>query len=468
MALLLACPTAGAADSTLPPTWQDRHDQLVHRLRHLAKMEGAFGPAYQPLYQAALPWYELWGGREQHAVDPDMVPPETYADELASALEQGRNFFAEHPGDLFPLVFRTTLPSGKAVDTNYWLTLPAGFPGDGRTFPLLVGLHGSGWLAHKISYKKLSNVQGPMFTVTPIDEGGPWQIDFLNAYLDRLESMLPIDQDRVYLEGHSLGAMATWEWALNNPERFAAISPRAGIGEPYRASRLKNVPAWVIHGELDDVVPRGFAEEMISALQDCGAAVRYSIIKGGPHNMPPDLDQEQVMAWYLRQTRSPLRTPPDPRDGLGLNAAGFSPWEIITVPETPSWKSEPIDFHGREVPRSAARPLFDKVHERGELVDAPLRGELDLATHLTTLWLAVPRTLHAGQPADPSIVTLPQSRFVRFYFRGTLKAGLDHVEAIRPEVEAAGNPMNGKVWITALTIWHNTPNSIAEYWIGTN
>jgi pimeloyl-ACP methyl ester carboxylesterase len=459
-ALALAC---RAADAPPVPGWQVQHDQLVQRLRALAEKEGAFGPAYQPLYHAALPWYELWGGREQHAVDPDMVAPEAYADALAGALEQGRNFFAEHPGDLFPLVFQKTMPDGKTYNANYWITLPAGFPAEGRTFPLAVGLHGSGWLGHKISYKKTGGARGPMFTVTPIDEGGPWKIEFLNAYLDELERMLPIDRDRVYLSGHSLGAMATWEWALDNPERFAAIAPMAGIGEPYRASRLKHVPVWAIHGENDHVVPRGFEEQMVTALQACGGSVRYSVIKGGGHNMPVDLDWGQIDAWYLRQTRSPLRAPSDPRDALALNDSGFSPWAVVTVPETPSWKSGPVDLTNQEGALAAALPLFDRVHARGEIVDSLLRAEADPATRLATLWLAVPKTLHNAQPPDPSIVVLPETRFVRFYLKGSIQQGLDHMEAIRPGMVAAGHHPTGKVWITPLSIWHDSPTSIAEY-----
>jgi predicted esterase len=468
LALSLSCSVVRAADAAPPASWQDQHDQLVRRLRNLTKMEGAFGPAYRPLYHAALPWYELWGGREQHSVDKDMVAPEAYADELAGALEQGRNFFAEHPSDLFPLVFKRTLPSGKEVNLNYWITLPAGFGEEGRTFPLQVGLHGSGWLAHKISYKQLTAPPGPMFSVTPIDEGGPWQIDVLNAYLDELEAMLPIDQDRIYLEGHSLGAMGAWDWALDNPDRFAAIAPMAGVGQPYRASRLKNVPAWVIDGDQDEVVPRGYAEQMVSAMLECGASVRYSVLKGGEHNMPPDLDRQQIVSWYLRQTRSPLRTPPDPRDELGLNASGFSKWEIITVPERQAWKSDPVEFPNRKEERAPELELFKKVHDRGEIVDSPIRGEMDLSTHLATLWLAVPKALHAGQPPDPSIVVLPQSRYVRFYFRGKIQQALDHVQEIRPEIEAAGNPLSGKVWITLLSGWRESPATIAEYWVETN
>ena len=85
-AAALACCLARAADTPVTPAWQGTHDQLVARLRSLAPKEGIFGPAYAPLYRAALPWYERWGGRNPNPVDDFMVSPEVYAGELASAL----------------------------------------------------------------------------------------------------------------------------------------------------------------------------------------------------------------------------------------------------------------------------------------------------------------------------------------------------------------------------------------------
>ena len=451
---------ATAADPS--PTWQERHDRLVLRLRNLSSRENAFGTAYRPLYHAALAWYELWGGRDQSPVDPDMVSPEAYAEDLALALEQGRNYFAEQPNALFPLAFQGTLAGGKHVGASYWLYLPAGFPEAGRTFPLVIDLHGSGWLGHKISFKPRPGPAGPTFGVTPINMAGPWQIDFLNAYLDELLAILPVDRDRVYVEGHSLGAMATWEWALDNPERFAAVSPRSGIGEPYRASRLKNVPSWAIHGENDGVIPYGLAEQMVSALQAQGAPVRFSLLKGGEHNMPPDLDQRQVLDWYLRQTRSHLPPPPDPRDGLGIGASGFSPWEIISVPAKAAWKSEPVSGPGEQGLRAAAKALFGKVHDRGEAADSPVVWEVEPKTRQTTLWLDVPKTLHATGPADPSAISMPPSRCVRFYGRGRLQGAFDHLEAIRADVAAKGHALRGDVWYTPLSMWHDTPEAVFE------
>jgi pimeloyl-ACP methyl ester carboxylesterase len=462
VASLLICCAARAADTGAPAAWHERHDQLVLRLRNLAPKENAFGRDYQPIYHAALPWYELWGGRDQNPVDPDMVSPEDYAEGLASALEAGRNYFAEKPNALFPLVFQKTLPDGREFRANYWLSLPAGFPTAGRVFPLIIDLHGSGWLGHKISLRPRSGPAGPTFGVTPIDMDGPWQIDFLNAYLDELLAILPIDGDRIYVQGHSLGAMATWEWALDSPERFAAISPRAGIGEPYRASRLKNVPAWAIHGEDDDVIPYGFEEQMVSALQSEGAAVRFSILKGGAHNMPADLDQRQVVDWYLKQSRSHLPAPHDPRDALGLGASGFSPWEIIPVPDTTAWRSQPINKLDHDSIRGAAKALFKKVHDRGETVDSQIAWEIDPGTQATTLWLRVPRTLHASGTADPTAVAIPGGPFVRFYGRGRLQGALDHLQAIKTDLASKGHAPEGSLWYTPLSIWHDTPNAIYE------
>jgi pimeloyl-ACP methyl ester carboxylesterase len=447
--------------------WHDQHDQLVARLRALADKEGAFGPAYRPLYHAALGWYEQWGGNPQHSVDDWMMPPEQYAAGLADALEHGRNYLAESPGSLLPLSFSKQLPDGKVVKANYWLTLPSGFPQEGRAFPLVVNLHGSGWLGHKISYvakPRKDTSMGRAFTVTPIDEGGPWKIDFLNAYLDELLKMLPIDQDHVYVEGHSLGAMATWEWALNNPERFAAISPHSGRGEPFRASRLKNVPSWVIHGANDDVVPVGFSDQMVTALQSCGASVRYSVLDGVAHNMPDDLDENQVVDWYLRQTRSHEPAPADPRDSLGLTSAGCSPWTIVSLPESHCWESEhPVVLSNRDASVAAVKALFGKAHALGQMVDSPIMEKLDQKTNVMTLLLATPRTLRTGAQPDASAIDRPAAQYVRFYYRGVTKEALAYLAKITPEVQSAGHHLSDEVWITPLTLWPETASYIAEY-----
>jgi hypothetical protein len=468
-AAVLSCfVVSGAAHAASAPGWQERHDSLVARLRALKGREGAFGPAYAPIYRAAIGWYESWGGRNSDPVDDNMVGPEQYASELADALEHGRNFIAENLGANFPLAFQKTLDGGRVVGCNYWLTLPRGFPERGRTYPLLVGLHGSGWLGHKISFVRGKGTGGEMFGVTPIDQAGPWQIDFLNAYLDELETILPVDKDRVYLEGHSLGAMATWEWALDNPERFAAISPRDGFGEPYRAIRLKNVPAWVIHGEKDDVIYSGAAEQMISALRAFGGVAKYSLLPGAPHNIPKNFDQSPVVAWYLQHTRSGEPPPKDPRDSLGLNEEGFSRTEIVGLPATTYWKSGVLNAPGgRRFSEPAEWTLFKKVEVHGLLVDGPTRHLYDHSNTKLTLLLEVPTALRNQAFSDPSAIHVSAHKVSRFYFQGTYRDGLGHAAAVSRELAAGGMTVSGRVWVTPLSLWQNSKRGIAEYWVET-
>ena len=230
-ASLLVCGLAQAADTGAPNVRWEKHVELVLRLRKADVEENAFGADYWPIYHAALPWYGLWVGSEHNPVDSDMVAPEDYAADLASALEAGRNYFAEKPGASFPLVFQKTLPDRRQFHANYLLSLPEGFPKAGHVFPLVIDLHGSGWIGHEISLRPGSGPAGPTFNVTPINMSGPWNIDFLNAYLDELLANLPVDKDRVYLQGSQPpGRQQPGSGCWPIPSGFAAISPRAGIG----------------------------------------------------------------------------------------------------------------------------------------------------------------------------------------------------------------------------------------------
>ncbi|HEY3756807.1 MAG TPA: hypothetical protein VGL42_11715 [Opitutaceae bacterium] len=446
--------------------WASRRDALVERFRRLEGKEGEFGETYRPIYAAARTWYEQWGGREPHAVDSWMVPPDTYAAELAYAWEHHQNYFTQNPAAQFPLVFDAHLSGGVTMATNYWLNLPTGFGEPGRRFPLIVGLHGSGWLGHPLSMVRGNAAHPTMIrtlSVTPIDQAGPWKIEFLNAYLDELIKILPVDTDRIYVEGHSLGGIATWEWAEENPERFAAISPRAGMGETYRASRLKQVPAWPIHGEIDTVIPRIFAEQMVSALQDVGAPVRYTVLPGVPHNMPGDLDEDQVVDWYLRQTRFHGPRPADPRDTLGFGAGGVSAWSVISVPARRYFAGEPFVLHEWEDLAAAAAKLSDRLHRQGLSADA-LIEEVHGTGRQITPRMPAPHPLRTDIPAPGDTVIVPAGNYVRFFFRGPSADGLEAAARVAAEAATAGQPVQpGVVVEIPMTVWLDHHDSIAEY-----
>lgn len=465
LAIVFALVSMAVSATAEPQTY----DLLVARFQALKSKEASFGPDYQPIYHAAIAWYETWGNHTNDPADKFFVQPNDYAAEFADAVEHGHNYIGEHLGSAFPLAFEGKLLDGTVVKANYQLSFPAGFPQSGRKFPLIIGLHGSGWLGHKISYVRGGTVGGRAFQVTPINQGGPWKIDFLNAYLDELLRILPIDPDKVYVEGHSLGAMATWDWAMHNPEHFAAISPRDGSGSAFRAARLKNVPAWVIHGSADDVILPGFADQMVSALQSAGCTVKYSLLKGAPHNLPADFDQQSVITWYLQQTRNHEPVPADPLDGLNIDSSGFSPTTFLTLPAAWYWKSATVPLAPERGWRSSnpnfAKELFAKVEDKGALVDSPIRTEIDPQKELTTSWLSVPETIHESVKDDTTIVKLPARQVARFYGRGGRREILAHANEVLGQLKSQGKAPSNEVWLTNLTPEMRDTNHITECWI---
>ena len=47
------------------------------------------------------------------------------------------------------------------------------------------------------------------------------------ALIEHICNTLPVDRDRVYLTGFSMGGFGTWQTACQYPDRFAAIVPLA-------------------------------------------------------------------------------------------------------------------------------------------------------------------------------------------------------------------------------------------------
>src|SRR3954469_9138291 len=151
------------------------------------------------------------------------------------------------------------------VKLDYLLFLPEGYSNEGdKKWPLMLFLHGAGERGSDVNKVKVHGppkiVQNkkdfPFILVSPqCPENKWWEPEEVVALLDEIQSKYKVDPDRVYLTGLSMGGFGTWETATQHPERFAAIAPICGGGRPFMPGRLKRLPAWVFHGEKDNVVP---------------------------------------------------------------------------------------------------------------------------------------------------------------------------------------------------------------------
>jgi predicted peptidase len=234
---------------------------------------------------------------------------------------------------------RSVAVNGKPF--RYQVYVPATYAASGERFPVIVFLHGAGergsdallqtavGLATAVRRNAAKWPAVIIFPQTPSDStwiGAPAQAAI--GALDQTLAEFRTDPDRVYLTGLSLGGNGTWNLAYTHPDRFAAIAPVCGFVTRFArlpnaraivpdtgaamfaavATRIAKIPAWVVHGEIDPVVPVEESRRAVAALKAAGADVRYTEIIGGGHDVW-DLayGSPAFRDWLFAQRRSARR-----------------------------------------------------------------------------------------------------------------------------------------------------------------
>jgi poly(3-hydroxybutyrate) depolymerase len=101
--------------------------------------------------------------------------------------------------------------------------------------------------------------------------------------LQRMKQYYTIDDSRIYLMGHSMGAIGTWVIAASHPDVWAALGPISGTGDPALAERMRSIPEIVVHGDADPTVNVRGSRAMVEALGKLGVEVKYIEVRGGNH-----------------------------------------------------------------------------------------------------------------------------------------------------------------------------------------
>lgn len=190
----------------------------------------------------------------------------------------------------------------RTTSLSYLLYLPEGFgKNPGQRWPLILFLHGRGERGSdfanllKQPLPKLLAGQSdfPFVVLSPLlsTDKRWWNdlIDPIDSLVDRIVSSLPVDPQRLYLTGISMGGFGVWEYALRYPHRFAALVPIAsgyltgGRLVPPNICVLRDTPMWVFHGESDLRVPLFLSATLVDSLRACGGNVRFTRYSGLGH-----------------------------------------------------------------------------------------------------------------------------------------------------------------------------------------
>ena len=191
-------------------------------------------------------------------------------------------------------------------DQPYGLYLPRSFDAN-RKYPLVVMLHGAG-SNHRLDLRRVfgqGNRPGetdaeasryfpnmrdvPFIVASTLARGtmgytGIAERDVYDMLAD-VRKRFPIDEDRVYLTGLSMGGGGSLQLALTRPDIWAAIAPVCpapppGL-EPLAGNALA-IPFKIFQGAADTVVPPQSTRDWQARLQDAGCKIRIRRIPRRP------------------------------------------------------------------------------------------------------------------------------------------------------------------------------------------
>jgi predicted peptidase len=221
--------------------------------------------------------------------------------------------------------------NGKGDTLNYRQLMPD--HDTLRKYPLVIFLHGSGergkdneaqlkWgvmnfatdqnmikypaivvapqCPEKMSWANFSNKKNSRERILQPTPSKPMEL--LAALIQQLIKKLPVDTNRIYITGLSMGGFGTYDAIERYHGLFAAAIPVCGGGDTSRASLIAHIPTWIFAGAEDASVDPGYSLDMVEALNKAGAHPGFTLYpEVGHFSWLGAYSDPLMMAWLFRQ-----------------------------------------------------------------------------------------------------------------------------------------------------------------------
>jgi predicted peptidase len=94
-----------------------------------------------------------------------------------------------------------------------------------------------------------------------------------------------VDRQRIYLAGHSRGALATWYLGEKYRDKWAGLAPMAGgfLNTDYPWQHLRGMPIFVAQGGQDTAALPERARTQVAALKKDGQNPEYFEVPAATH-----------------------------------------------------------------------------------------------------------------------------------------------------------------------------------------
>jgi predicted peptidase len=136
--------------------------------------------------------------------------------------------------------------------------------------------------------------------VAGLGEGAAIAVQIVRALMREL----PIDEQRIYVVGNSMGGGAVWNLVANEPSLFAAAIPFCGTLATETGAESPRIPLWAFHGAADSTVPVSVTRRRVEARRKAGGKPLYTEYAGVGHNVALWACTEPALPeWLFSQRR---------------------------------------------------------------------------------------------------------------------------------------------------------------------
>jgi pimeloyl-ACP methyl ester carboxylesterase len=210
-------------------------------------------------------------------------------------------------------------------DQPYALFVPKSVQAD-RKYPLVISLHAE-QSNHRTNLRQVfglpvratesdrfpPNADAGYFVACPLARGtmgyqGVAETDVYDVLAD-VERRYPVDPDRVYLTGISMGGAGVLRLALTRPDVWAAVAavaPAALNGIDDLVANALHLPIRLFHGELGLIAKPDISRTWHRKLLEAGVPVEYIEYPGiGQNAWETAYRNGAIFEWFGRQRRNP-------------------------------------------------------------------------------------------------------------------------------------------------------------------
>lgn len=185
------------------------------------------------------------------------------------------------------------LITSKGKTRAYYLYVPSTIKSSSPA-PLIIMLHGSGRVGMSLveKWKDLAKKEGIIIAGPDSADSRSWSSpqdgpDFLHDLVEELKAKYPINPRRVYLFGHSAGAIFSLQVSLLESQYFAATAVHAGALRPQEFGYIdlaqRKIPIFIQVGDSDQYFPLKAVRATRDALNAKGFSVELTELPNHDH-----------------------------------------------------------------------------------------------------------------------------------------------------------------------------------------